>query len=200
MPIRKRPAAKKQTTKQRENLIEQLHGLAIQLAAYRSRLNDALSLLEGVDCFRNVHLQIAEVLASLEESAVWFSDYFEEHIDPDALVTNLQIYGAEALFDQMNYLGTPDPDDEDLDWTPADLEDDPVADSPPHREAYPPGMAASILDQDPEEDEGDHMGSYSCTVKLLGLKKDVALISERLIDQIKVAGFELHDEIRRLDH
>lgn len=184
MPIRKRQSGNQRAGKSRGKTSEHIQDLTIQIAAYRNRLNDALGLLEGIDYLRSVQRQIAEVLACIEESIVWFSDYFEKRGDKGDLLTNLKIYGAPALREQLNYLGTPEPDRDDLVGPLSELDEDPVASSSRRRKGYyPPGMVNSILDDAPDDCEQESA---------------LALIAEHLIDQIRTAGSKLHSELTDL--
>jgi len=196
MPIKNRPTIKKPTAKQRQALEQQLQHLAPHLAAYRSRLHDAHSLIDGADCFRNLHSQITEIIGCLDEVIDWYSE-----LDQKGLLEGLEFYSPGMLLPQLNFLGTPNPDQDDLDWTTADLEGDFGMGGEHRPEFYPPGMAASILDQGLDEFEDEEEAAVDCCLaKLAALEKDTALISGRLIDQIRTAGFGLYDEISRLGH
>lgn len=196
MPIRKPTNKLRKVSVGQKIGSEALLDLAGLMAEFVTRLQEALQLLDGIACLSSTETQVARVVEALEESVLWFSDYFAGNITEATLVMSLKRHGAPALRAALEGLGKPESgaDEDELLGPISELDErTTVRASSTSHQMYPPGVTSSILDDEsttPDEWETDAEGKNQepCS----GLKQDIALLSERLVEQLRLPGLNLH--------
>lgn len=202
MPIRKPTNKPRKAAIGRQNGSEALLALAGSMAEFVTRLQQALQLLDGIASLSSAESQVVAVIEALEESVLWFSDYFAGNINEAALAMNLKKYGAPALHAALDGLGKPESsaDEDDLLGLLSELDECAAVNaSSGSRQTYPPGVASSILGDESTnhvewatEAEVEEQGPCS------SLEKDIALLSERLVEQLRLPGLNLCNAFARI--
>lgn len=187
MPITKRPPKRAiSPAREKRRNSKRAHDAALRMADLMNELSDALDLIDGIDSLVDVQSQLEAIGHSLEELIICFSDYFDGRIKLATLVKRLRSKESKSLAAELNGLGALG-SGERLVGSLYELE----RDSAEHGSDYPPGVFDSLLDIEDESPE-------TATTSSFPMHHDIALIAQRLIERIRIAGFRLSAVLARL--